>query len=247
MPDLQTILFALSGGLLPALIWLNFWVREDSIHPEPRRFILLTFFFGIISAPVALSMQLLVNKFIFNEPDIHKYIESGAVLPVTTILMLITWACIEEFCKYKAAHHGGLKRETNDEAVDDMIYMIAAALGFASIENALYVFGPLLLGDTELAIATGNMRFIGASLLHVATASIIGASRAFSHFKKDEVKNRYLFGGFILAIALHSAFNLFIINNKESVLTAFSIVWIIIIIIILIFERVKRIYVEKIK
>jgi len=46
---------------------------------------------------------------------------------------------------------------------------------------------------------------------------------------------------------LHSAFNLFIINNAESTFTAFSIVWIIIIIIILIFERVKRIYVERIK
>jgi RsiW-degrading membrane proteinase PrsW (M82 family) len=75
--------------------------------------------------------------------------------------MIITWATIEEICKYNAAYHGGLKRPENDEAVDDMIYLIAAALGFASIENALYVFGPLLTGDTELAIATGNLRFIG--------------------------------------------------------------------------------------
>jgi RsiW-degrading membrane proteinase PrsW (M82 family) len=247
MLDFQTILFALSGGLLPALIWLTFWLREDSIHPEPKKFIFLTFIFGIISAPVALAFQLLINKTFFFDTNIQSYIESGAALPLTTISMIIIWATIEEICKYKAAHHGGLKRSENDEAVDDMIYMIAAALGFASIENALYVFGPLLVGDTELAIATGNLRFIGASLLHIATASIIGASRAFSHFHTNEVKKRYILSGFILAVALHSAFNLFIINNAERTFTAFSIVWIIIIIIILIFERVKRIYVERIK
>lgn len=247
MLDLNTILFALSGGLLPALIWLTFWLREDSTHPEPRKFIFLTFIFGILSAPVALAFQLLVNRIFFFDIDIQSYMESGLALPITAVLMVITWATIEEICKYKAAYHGGLKRKENDEAVDDMIYMIAAALGFASIENALYVFGPLLIGDTELAIATGNLRFIGASLLHVATASIIGASRAFSHFHKNGVQKRYVLGGFILAIGLHSAFNLFIINNAESTFTAFSIVWIIIIIIILIFERVKRIYVERIK
>lgn len=247
MPSIQTILFALSGGLFPALIWLVFWLKEDSIHPEPRRLIFLTFIFGIISAPIALAIQLLVNKVFFSGIEISDYIESGIALPISAILMVIVWATIEECCKYRAAYNGGLKRTENDEAVDDMIYMIAAALGFASIENAIYVFGPLLTGDTELAIATGNLRFIGASLLHVATASIIGASRAFSHFHMNAVKKRYVLSGFILAISLHSAFNLFIINNAESTFTAFSIVWIIIIIIILIFERVKKIYVERIK
>lgn len=247
MLDTQTIFFALSGGLLPALIWLTFWLREDSMHPEPKKLIFVTFFFGLLSAPFALSLQLFINKILFFDLDIKSYIESGIMIPLSAILMVIVWATIEEISKYFAAYHGGLKKEANDEAVDDMIYMIAAALGFASIENALYVFGPLLTGDTELAIATGNLRFIGASLLHIATASMIGAFRAFSHFRTNEIKKTYILSGFILAVALHSAFNLFIINNAESTFTAFSIVWIIIIIIILIFERVKKIYVEKIK
>ncbi len=224
MISVQTILFALSGGLLPALIWLAFWMKEDSTHPEPKRIIFLTFFFGILSAPVALSVQLFINKIFFSDIDLQKYINSGWAVPLSVIFMIIVWATIEEVCKYSAAYNGGLKSNENDEAVDDMIYMIAAALGFASIENAIYVFGPLLIGDTELAIATGNLRFIGASLLHVASSSIIGAFRAFSHFNTDGVKRRYILSGFILAIALHSAFNLFIINNAESTLTAFSIV-----------------------
>lgn len=247
MLDTSTIIFTLTGGILPALIWLTFWLKEDSVHPEPKKLIITTFIFGMLTVPCALAIQLFVNKFLFVGVDVHTIFENTISFSIPGILMLIVWALSEEFAKYFAAYHGGLKKEDNDEAVDDMIYMISAALGFAALENALFIFGPLLSGDTEIAISTGNLRFIGATLLHVATASIIGAFRAFSHFKTNEIKKTYIFSGFILAIALHTAFNLFIIKNAEGAFMAFSIVWIIIIIIILIFERVKKIYVEKIK
>lgn len=247
MFNTTTILFTLTGGILPALIWLSFWLKEDSVHPEPKRLIFLTFIYGALSVPFAFAIQLLVNKFLFVGVDVHAIFENTAYFSISGVLMLAVWAFSEELVKYFAAYHGGLKKEDNDEAVDDMIYMISAALGFAAIENALFIFGPLLSGDTEIAIATSNLRFIGASLLHVSTASIIGAFRAFSHFKTNQIKNSYILSGFILAVGLHTAFNLFIIKNAEGAFKAFSIVWIIIIIIILIFERVKKIYVEKIK
>lgn len=246
MFDTNTILFALSGGLIPALIWLTFWMREDC-HPEPKRLIFITFVFGMLSAPFALALQTIVNKLAFSSVDINKVFENVDSFPIYGVLIILIWATIEEVAKYLAAYHGGLKREDNDEAVDDMIYLIGASLGFSAVENTLFIFGHLITGDTELAIATGNLRFIGATLLHVATVSIIGSFRAFSHFKTNEIKKRYLLSGFILAIGLHTAFNLFILKNVESTFLAFSVVWIIIVIIILIFERVKRIYVEKIK
>lgn len=242
-----TILFAFTGGVIPALIWLTFWLREDSTNPEPKKLIFLTFFFGMLSAPFALAIQLLVNKLFFSNVDIHKVFDNAVGIPLSGIFIIIIWAVIEEISKYLAAHHGGLKKEDNDEAVDDLIYMISAALGFAAIENAFFILGPLISGDTEIAIATGNLRFIGATLLHVATAGIIGSCRSFSHFKNNTIRNGHIIGGFILAIGLHSAFNLFIIKNAESTFAAFSFVWLIIIIVILIFERVKQIHVEKIK
>jgi RsiW-degrading membrane proteinase PrsW (M82 family) len=247
MFDSTTILFAFTGGIIPALIWLTFWLREDNTHPEPKKLIFLTFFFGMLSAPIALAFQLVVNKVAFSNVDIHKVFETAVGIPLSGIFIIIIWASIEEVSKYFAAYHGGLKKEDNDEAVDDLIYMISAALGFAAVENALFILGPLISGDTEVAIVTGNLRFIGATLLHVAAAGIIGSCRSFSHFKNNKIKRSYVFGGLVLAIGLHTAFNLFIINNVESTFAAFSVVWLIIIIVILIFERVKEIHVEKIK
>jgi len=245
MPDPQTFLLAFFGGVLPAIIWLFFWLREDEEHPAPNRFIIKTFLYGMLAVPVALGAQLAVNAGLLGKFGIE---EAVNVIPITGIIAVLILASIEEVVKYVAAYQGGLKnRHVHKRPMDDAIYMITAALGFAALENALFLFGPLLDGNTELAIITGNFRFVGATLLHVAASAIIGMFRAFSHFKLKKVKKRYLGSGFILAIALHAAFNLFIIKNADAVFLAFSIVWILILGIIFLFERIKSMHLEQIE
>src|SRR3989344_2100149 len=48
---------ALLGGVLPALFWLWFWLREDRLHPEPRRIILECFVLGGAGAFLALVLE----------------------------------------------------------------------------------------------------------------------------------------------------------------------------------------------
>lgn len=244
MPTLQTITFAFLGGVVPAIVWLSFWLREDDEHPEPNRYLILSFVFGMLAVPVALAAQLVINHFFLGNQDIAATVASSTS---TGLIVLLIWAITEELMKYWAAYHGGLKRRVDDEPMDDVIYMITAALGFAALENALYLFGPILDGNTELAIATGNMRFIGATLLHIACSALIGIFRAFSHFKLNEAKKRYTYSGIILAVTLHALFNLFIMVHTNSMFLAFSSIWILIVVIIFIFERIKALHVEEIK
>jgi len=241
---LQTLLLAFLGGLLPAIVWLSFWLREDDEHPEPNKYLVLSFVYGMLAVPVALAAQLFINHFLLGSQDIEATIQ---ITPLTGFLVLLVWSITEELGKYWAAYHGGLKRRVDDEPMDDVIYMITAALGFAALENALFIFGPILDGNTELAIATGNMRFIGATLLHIAASSLIGIFRAFSHFKLNAVKKRYTWTGIILAITLHALFNLFILLHTDSMFLAFSSVWILMVVIIFIFERIKSLHIEQIK
>lgn len=244
MLEPQTFLFAFFGGVLPAIIWLFFWLKEDEKHQEPNRFIILTFIYGMLGVPVALGIQVLINTLLFGHFDLE---EAVRMTPLIGLIAVIVLATTEEVTKYIAAYQGGLKRRVHDKPLDDAIYMITAALGFAALENALFLFGPILDGNTEIAIITGNMRFIGATLLHVAASSMIGMFRAFSHFKLQEIKKRYLLSGFILAIGLHAAFNLFIIKNANAILIAFVAVWILIIVILFLFERLKNIHLEQIE
>lgn len=242
-PTLTNVLFAIFGGIVPALIWLFFWLREDKLHPEPKHLVALTFFYGMLVVPIAFFIQMLVNYLLIPRISVEAAIQ---VFRMSGLITLIIWALTEEYLKYIAAKKGGLSTKFNDEPLDAMIYMITAALGFSAAENILFLVAPLLDGNLADAFITTNMRFIGATLLHVGSSAIIGVALALSYFYNKKIKNYYLIIGFILSVALHTLFNFFIIKDNTNVFIAFVMVWVIIISIILLFEKIKKIHLNKI-
>lgn len=224
MFQLETLLAAVAGGVFPALAWLWFWLREDRRHPEPRRLIALAFFAGMLTVAVVIPLE----KFV-------------APLLGSTALIFSAWSVIEEVCKFMAARVTVLWRRDDDEPIDPVIYMVTVALGFAAAENTLFLLSPIG-GETVLqSIMTGNLRFIGATLLHVLSSAAIGVFIGLSFYKKPSVRRLYTLFGVILACVLHTAFNLFILNTSENnVLRTFSFVWLGIIILIAVLEYVKR-------
>jgi RsiW-degrading membrane proteinase PrsW (M82 family) len=237
----NTVLLALLGGILPALAWLSFWLRED-VHPEPKKLIFKSFLYGMAAVPFALVFQFIINFILIQGKNIEYVFFTN--FPIA-ILAIVLWAGSEEYFKYKAAQNSALKTPENDEPVDPMIYMITAALGFAALENTLFIFWPLLAGDSTTAFMTGNMRFIGSTMLHVATSAIIGIFASFSFYKNKELKKKNIILGFIVAVSLHTLFNSFIIRSEEFTVFGFATVWLTIILIILFFEKVKKIYITR--
>lgn len=221
----MTIVYALLAGLLPALLWLIFWLREDNLHPEPRYLITGTFLSGMVVVVIAVFLEKYASDIIVDEK--YRY---------------IAWAAIEEITKFLAVALIALKSRYMDEPIDAMIYCITAALGFAALENALFILSPLDTGDITRSIVTGNMRFIGATLVHVVCSSVIGFMIGLSFYKNAFLKALSLIFGVILAIALHAGFNLSIINETvTNTLKVFGFVWLAVVILIILFEEVKGI------
>lgn len=226
MVEIETVIYALLGGILPSLVWLAFWLREDYKHPEPRGLILRTFLFGMGAVILVLPFQKLVNT----------------SLPGTTTATILLWVVLEEIFKFSAAYIGGLKSVEDNEPLDPIIYMITAALGFVALENALFIFGPLIGEDITKSVITGNLRFIGASLLHVVSSGIIGVALAFSFYKPRRTRIISIFFALILAIIFHTGFNLTIIHwDNLGAMFAFGVVWIGVVALLVLFERAKRI------
>ena len=90
------------------------------------------------------------------------------------IYLIIAWAAIEEIIKFSSVSIIALKSRFFDEPIDAMIYLITAALGFAAMENSFFLITPLLAGEGLQVFLLGNMRFIGASVLHVVASSAVG-------------------------------------------------------------------------
>jgi protease PrsW len=155
--------------------------------------------------------------------------------------MILIWAFAEEFLKYLAASKIAMNKPSFDEPIDAIIYMITAALGFASLENVLFSIKSFLSTGLVFGFITSNLRFIGATLLHTACSAVVGASIAFCFFHGEKRKYNVA-GGIILATILHFVFNYFIINSGgENIIKIFLPLWLGIIVIILICEKIKRI------
>jgi RsiW-degrading membrane proteinase PrsW (M82 family) len=212
------------GGIVPVLVWLWFWHREDSARPEPTLVILIAFLAGMASVPAVLPIQ----KWALQYFALHSPI------------LILVWATAEEIIKYAAAGLFILWRKTVNEPIDVVVYMITVALGFAALENTLFLMNPIGDGNVIESIITGDLRFLGATLLHTLASATIGITLALAYYKSFWAKQLYGFVGLILAILLHTAFNLLIIHlPDESKQVAFFVVWSGIICLIFVFEKIK--------
>ena len=218
------LFFALSGGIFPALLWLFFWLHEDSVHPEPRGLIALLFGAGMLMVLIALQL------------------ERSAMLYVAAGLPLIfVWAGIEEVLKYGAAYFVALKSRFFDEPIDAVIYLIVVALGFAALENSLFLLSTFSKSGLADGLANEELRFIGASLLHVISSASIGIAAALSFYRDWFLRKTAFLLGLIAAISLHTIFNFFIMkDNGDNLFLVFGFVWVVAVIFILIFEKIKR-------
>lgn len=232
---LQSFIYALIGGLFPALIWLWFWMHESHEHHEPKYTLWLTFICGMCAVFLVYPFQKLF-AWIIGEPT-------------GTWTIILIWAGLEELFKFFAAYFIALRNKSDvfDEPIDAFVYLMTASLGFAALENTLFLITPLLQGNTISSILVGNMRFMGANLLHVAASGLLSLCIAFAYFKPVWIQRIYTLIGLAAAFVFHAGFNYLLtlietgILGKEKIFLAFSFVWITLIILILALEKVKKI------
>lgn len=226
MPTLETIGYALLGGLLPALIWLDFLLQEDKRCPEPKWLVALAFVVGLIAVPLVIPLEHLAAE----------RLPEG--LPT-----IIAWATIEETMKYLLAAVFILSHTAVRQTTHIVTSLITVALGFAALENAFFLIDPIAQGEFIHGLVTGNLRFVGATLLHVIASAAIGFSLAFSYKASKTVRAAAASLGLILAIALHAVFNFFIIQADGAyTLLAFFLVWTGAIVFFAAFEVLKYIW-----
>lgn len=222
--------WAAVGGLVVSLVWLLFWLREDP-HPEPRKVLFFAFVAGAAAVPIAFYLEQLVF-------DIGKNFGLWGSPASPVFILILSWAAIEEVLKYLAAYWAAFRKKYFDEPVDAPIYLITSALGFAALENIMMLFG---LFQTEFlsGLAAVNLRFIGATLLHILASAVVGLAIAFDFFHVNH-RLRNAAGGLILSTLLHTSFNFFILKGgAENLIYVFSVVWLGIIVLILSFEKIK--------
>lgn len=194
-PSLLTIFL----GAFPPIIWLFFFLMEDNIQPEPKRMVFKVFLIGILAAFVAAAIEYIVRGVILIPAGVGDY----------SNITFITFAFIEELVKFMAVYLAVKGSKYFDEPVDYMIYMITGALGFAAIENVLFLSQQPSVSLLEISI----VRSIGATLLHAIAGGLIGYYWA----------KKKIMVGLLLAVGLHAIFNYAIFRLSYSAVYATGI------------------------
>lgn len=234
----MTYLFCLILGVVPSLIWLFYFLRED-IHPEPKREITRVFLYGMVIAILAALIEVSFSKGI----SFLKLKEKTTFF----LNLFLGVALVEEYLKYFVVKKKVFSSAEFDEPMDAPIYMITCALGFAAIENiiilslfTLHIKITFLEKFIKLATLS-YLRFLGATFLHALSSGIFGIFLAFSFFKLER-KKEYTIGGLTASVLLHAIYNFSIIKLESFLRVGIIVIsfFISILFIIFSFRKLKK-------
>jgi RsiW-degrading membrane proteinase PrsW (M82 family) len=188
----------------PAVFWLWYFYRRDRYEPEPKLLIIRTFILGmLVTIPVA-------------------FIEG--ILPISDLYLAILGApIIEELAKYLVVKRTVYHSPEFDEPMDGVVYAASAALGFATMENIVYISTAYLTSPLEDLLLIYALRALLSVPGHALFSSIWGYTLGRAKF--DPMRGTgFIMGGLILAMALHGVFNFFLYSSPLLALGVFILI-----------------------
>ncbi|MFC3038947.1 glutamic-type intramembrane protease PrsW [Virgibacillus xinjiangensis] len=172
-----------SAGLAPAMALMSFFYLKDRFT-EPLHLIIRTFVYG----------ALLVFPIMF----IQYVLQSEAISNNSVIESFLFVAFFEEFFKwfifiYTIYHHSEF-----DQHYDGIVYGVAISLGFASVENILY----LITNGLEYAVIRAVFPVSSHALFGVIMGYHLGLAKVLGRKEKGNILLALL-----LPILLHGTYN----------------------------------------
>lgn len=122
-------------AILPAYFIALFVYIKDK-NKEPFPLLLKLFFGGFLSAFFTILVSNLLSPII---PFISIDVKTSSILMVF-LYSFIGVSLIEEACKFLVLYLAGYKDKEFDELYDIIVYSVFVGLGFATIENIIYIF-----------------------------------------------------------------------------------------------------------
>ncbi len=178
--------FLLILALAPGFFLMLYFYTRDKYEPEPRSLIIKIFILGIlISIPAAILELIIVSE----DESLFRLI----------LDYFIGIALVEELFKFSVFYLGAYRKSEFDEPMDGIVYSVAAALGFATIENVLYVaMGGIVVALLRAVLSVPGHALFGASM---------GYYSGLAKFNQNK-ENRLLAKGILLATIYHGLYDL---------------------------------------
>lgn len=198
-------LFLLFLAVLPTIILGYIIYQNDKIEKEP-----ISLLFKLLISGVGAAILTLVMTYILYQILPFFATDNTAILnPISlAVYVFIGIAMIEELSKWIFIYLISWKNKAFNHVYDAIVYSVFVSLGFATIENVLYIFLNENL-STAIAIALNRMLFSvpGHAFFGVMMGYYLGLAKlTLVHGIKDK-SQKYLFLSIIIPTTCHFIFD----------------------------------------
>lgn len=195
----MTVLFLFLLSILPALILLHIFEKQDKGEKEPRKLKIKVFVFGIVTVFIAGAVEMWLDVFVQGFQLNHwLYI---------FIVAFIIAAMLEELMKFLVVKKVAYDHHKFNEVMDGITYAVLASMGFAVLENMIFVMSE--------GFGVGVMRAMLAVPAHALFSGIMGFYIGKAKFAKTPWDSRnLLWKGLLIGILYHGLYDFFLLSGN---------------------------------
>lgn len=181
-------------ALLPIAILVFYIYYKDKNSPEPVGQLVKAFLFGVLSVPLSLCLSVPFELMGLYSTEMTGILDSvstaffGAAIPEEIAKLFILWLILRNNPYF-------------DENMDGIVYAVCVSLGFAALENVMYLFS-----NAETYLAVGITRAIFAVPGHFCFGILMGYYYSLARFcPMSSKKNKALI--LIAPIVVHGLYD----------------------------------------
>jgi RsiW-degrading membrane proteinase PrsW (M82 family)/ribosomal protein S18 acetylase RimI-like enzyme len=183
----------LAIALAPGIAIILFILYRDKFDREPALVLLVSFFLGMLATLPALALENAVGYFKLS--GVHG----------TVVTAFLGVALVEELVKFVPLRLYSFTRVSFDEPLDGIVHGVMIGMGFATVENILYVY--------QHGMTTGWLRMFTAVPGHASWGVIMGYYLGKAKFNHER-RILSLLTGLVLAIFFHGLYDACLFTTK---------------------------------
>jgi protease PrsW len=187
------MLGVISAGIAPGLALLSYFYLKDKYDSEPISMVFRLFVFGAV----------LVFPIMF----IQYVIEVESVFRSDLLRAFFSISLLEEFFKWFVLFYTVYKHADFDEHYDGIVYGSSVSLGFATVENILYL------------IANGVEFAIGRALLPVSSHALFGVVMGYyfgkAKLSSNKAEKKWIGIALLIPFILHGFYDYIILSTQK--------------------------------
>lgn len=182
-------LYLLALAIAPGIAICFYIYFKDKYEKEPIRLLVISFILGVLSVVPTLLLSELGTYLFGLEP-------TSSNLIFSLISCVIGIGLVEEFSKFIFVRYYAYKKDDFNEPFDGIVYCVMVSMGFATIENILYV--------AASGASTGWLRMFTAVPMHAVFAIVMGY---YLGVQKSFGSKTAALQGLLLAALLHGIYD----------------------------------------